>query len=219
MKKRVFKTIRILISILLVANIVSSCGFRPEAPVGSKKASSKMKDGRYHAKFSAEDLEKKDDAFYLNVEFFQYDRWKKEKFDELKEGDTIKLGTEEVKIDTIIPMYQGDGKMVGKTFNADIDEGGHAFLLDENDTVYRETGYDNSYILYSIGKTKMKISKDVSFEDRTILNGPNETLKPNQISYYDDIEACINSTDFYENNTYVEIKNNEIVNITIEWVP
>ena len=127
---------------------------------------------------------------YFDIKI-EYVELTKKEFDNLKVGDEFKTFDKTIKIESKIPSYKGTGEILGYIVNGDIDEGGYFILLDDDGKWYRNSGYDNYYITYPIGKAKIRVSKNIVMEDRTVLQGPYEELRDSEKVYYGDIEDAI----------------------------
>ena len=229
MKKLIRRILALSVAILVVLSFTACKGGKTgkagKGPLqaenqNSVKVADTMADGVYHVGFNGDSLEKDGDDYYLEVEFYNYDKWNAEDFDKLQVGDEIKTHDTTVKIDTMIPAYEGStGNKIGYAVNGDIDEGGYSFIRDDNGKTYRAQGYDDAFETYSVGKKKLKVSKDITIEDKSILSGPEEELRDQEIVKYGDIEDELHGSEFGPNNTYMTLKNNEIVKIVVEWTP
>ena len=123
----------------------------------------KLESGVYSVSFDPEkDLIQTDNGYSIHLKVYDYDKYKLEDIEKLKEGDTITVGGEDMKINTLeFNTDSADEKTV--SVNGGVENNG-IDLIEENG-VYRTLTMD-IYPLYNLcGEATLAVSKDLTVED------------------------------------------------------
>ncbi|MDO4531895.1 MAG: hypothetical protein Q4C06_07940 [Bacillota bacterium] len=129
---------------------------------------------------------------------------------QMKEGDTIVISGYEEVIDTLERTEDGAVLINGGM----IDEGGHALYSNDN-TVFAERGFDDSYILFEAGKTTLPVSADFTFTDAS-------NLESDPVTYtMDQLLDPASGIDFFfvGTNTEIVIQGGEVVSMNRIYIP
>lgn len=185
------------------------------------QAGDEMPDGIYHVSFDGTtDFVSEGDEIFLNLQFYEYDRYAVEDIEQLTENDKIQYMGEICEIKELSRSENESGAITFVQINGGFEEeAGFSLAFEEDENVFRSTQENGSYVLSAIGTGKIKVSKEISISDSTLLAGPDEELSEAEIGTYDDLESTLKEKACYENNTYATIQNNEVVDITVKWVP
>lgn len=177
----------------------------------------KLEPGVYSVSFDPEtDLIQTDEGYNIHLKVYDYDKYKISDIENLKEGDTINVGGEDMKIDTVEFNTDSAGEKT-VSVNGGVENNG-IDLIEENGT-YRTLTMD-IYPLYNLcGETTLALSKDLTVEDFSLSD--EATAEPSKFTY-NDLPSCITESEnkvWSENATTITVDNNEITNITRNWTP
>lgn len=145
----------------------------------------------------------------LDVTVYTYDLYDMVDMANLKEGDTIVIGGENVSVDSLERLESGS-----VLINGGIENGGYDFGHTENG-VYFEHGMSDMKAYYPIGEASIKVSADFEFVDSSDLD------KGEKIYYSGDLltdEAGI-YYHFTPNNTSIVIEDGKIIQMTRVYTP
>lgn len=175
----------------------------------------KLESGVYSVSFDPEkDLIQTDNGYSIHLKVYDYDKYKLEDIEKLKEGDTITVGGEDMKINTLEFNTDSAGEKT-VSVNGGVENNG-IDLIEENG-VYRTLTMD-IYPLYNLcGEITLAVSKNLTVEDFSLSD--EATAEPAKFTY-NDIPSCITESEnkvWSENATTVTVDNNEITNITRNW--
>lgn len=186
----------------------------------TSEAGDEMPDGTYHVDFNTkEPFSKKGEDSYLQMEFYEYDRYDAEAVKNLRKNQSIRYGGEIVKVEDMYTVHDDNGTLITVSINGGVEEGGIFLLYDKEDKSFRGSMMDDCYDLYSIGSGTLKVSKDITLADHTLMENPTDVLPDDKIVHYDDLEKAITQKEYGSNNTYAIIKNNEVIRIEVKWTP
>ena len=147
-------------------------------------------------------------AMQLDVTVYTYDLYDMVDIASLKEGDTIVIRGQEVKITSLERADRG------LLINGGLDENGYEFRTDES-TVWYECGYSDMKSYYEVGKTTIRVSADMKFYD-------NCDPDKGEIIFYpgDFLVDCEELTyHFVPHNTGIVIENGKIIKIYRNYMP
>lgn len=169
-------------------------------------------DGDYSVSFTADDLTQTETGNYeLSVEVFNYDKYNENDISIMQIGDFIEYCGKKVEITSIDTDDAGFIMINGGHY-----ENGFDLRMDEG--LYR-TVVENDYpVYYSVGKVTLPLSEDITLEDHAMNDNPE-----NDGIVYEGADAinAIQNTEqmFYNTNTVITVKDEQIVQIIRYWVP
>lgn len=102
-------------------------------------------------------------AMQMDVTVYTYDYYDMVDMAALKEGDTIIIRGQEVKV---VSLERTDS---GLLINGGLDENGYEFRTDDT-TVWYESGYSDMKAYYAVGKATIRVSADMNFYDSSDLD-------------------------------------------------
>ena len=102
-------------------------------------------------------------AMQMDVTVYTYDYYDMVDMAALKEGDTIIIRGQEVKV---VSLERTDS---GLLINGGLDKNGYEFRTDDT-TVWYESGYSDMKAYYEVGKTTIRVSADMNFYDSSDLD-------------------------------------------------
>ncbi|MDO4260644.1 MAG: hypothetical protein Q4C82_01075 [Eubacteriales bacterium] len=184
------------------------------------QASDEMPDGTYHVSFDGgADLTEEDGSLYLHMEFYEYDRYAVQDIEALEEGGQIEHNGEVYTVQSLERRTGSDGALTGVEINGGCEEYGISLLYSEDEDAFRSILMDDAYDTYTIGSGTIRLSEGIALKDDTVLDSPADELPEDQIGGYDDVREWMAGRSFGQNNTYAEIRDNEVASIEVKWVP
>lgn len=134
--------------------------------------SAAIPDGTYSVTLDTSTLaENEDGTFTIHAEIDTYDVYDIVDINTMKEGDTIRIAQEDVKIETLTK----DDSTGSIDVNGGSMEGGYSIIpLGEDSNGYRTIATDDYPIYYAVGETDLTISKDVKVSDSLGLENPSD---------------------------------------------
>lgn len=147
-------------------------------------------------------------AMQMDVTVYTYDLYDMIDIANLKEGDTIIIRGQEVKVTSL------ERTDMGLLINGGLDENGYELRTDES-TVWYEIGYSDIKSYYEVGKATIRVSADMNFYDSSDLDKGEVIYYPGDfltdkagIIYY-----------FVPNNTSIVIEDGMIIEMYRRYTP
>ena len=147
-------------------------------------------------------------AMQMDVTVYTYDLYDMVDIAMLKEGDTIIIRGEEVKVTSL------ERNDMGLLINGGLDENGYELRTDET-TVWYEIGYSDMKSYYEVGKATIRVSADMNFYDYSDLDKGEVIYYPGDfltdkagIVYY-----------FVPHNTSIVIEDGKIIKMERRYTP
>ena len=147
-------------------------------------------------------------AMQMDVTVYTYDLYDMIDIANLKEGDTIIIRGQEVKVTSL------ERTDMGLLINGGLDENGYELRTDES-TVWYEIGYSDVKSYYEVGKATIRVSADMNFYDSSDLDKGEVIYYPGDfltdkagIIYY-----------FVPNNTSIVIEDGMIIEMYRRYTP
>lgn len=148
-------------------------------------------------------------AMRLDVTVYTYDLYDMVDIANLKEGDHIVIGGENVLIDSLERLESG-----AVMINGGIENGGYDLGHTESG-VYFEHGMSDMKSYYPIGETSIKVSEDFEFVDSSDLDKGETVYYPGDFLTEDEgIEYY-----FTPNNTSIVVEDGKIIHMTRVYTP
>ena len=147
-------------------------------------------------------------AMQMDVKVYTYDLYDMVDMAALKEGDTIVIREQEVKITSI------ERNERGLLINGGLDNGGYEFNTDDSTTWY-ESGYSDAKSYYELGEVTIRVSADLRFYD-------NSDLDKGEVMYYPgdfltDKAGIVYH--FVPDNTSIVIEDGKIIEMYRRYIP
>ncbi len=139
----------------------------------------------------------------MDVTVYAYDLYDLVDIAELKEGDVIVRGGEEVKIDALERLDTGLVRINGGEENRGFD------LMTDDSTVYYEIGMDNAKVYRALGKVSPPVAETFVYVDES--NGAVECS-------FEDL-ANLTEYDFAPENTSIVMEDGAVIRLTKHFVP
>lgn len=151
-----------------------------------------------------------DGTVMMDVTVFDHEVFDMVDIAQMKEGDTILISGYEEVIETLERTEDGAVLINGGM----IDEGGHTLYSNDN-TIFAERGFDDSYILFEAGKATLPVSADFTFTDASNLDSDPVTYTLDQL-----LDPA-SGIDFYfvGTNTEIVIQGAEVVAMNRIYIP
>lgn len=190
-------------------------------PLSHVKAGDNMPNGIYRAIFAGKNVIQRQNSYYAEMDFQEYDRYMPASIQRMKEGDSIEyLGTQQV-IKYLVFSKNAEGRIVDVAINGGFDGSefsdgvkqertmaGFSLRYEEQEDVYRTITKDNLPVYYSIGKASLPIADNLTFTDYDSSNNDSNA----QVRKGD---KAIKKLLDLPNDVYdVRINNGQIVEIT-----
>ena len=147
-------------------------------------------------------------AMQMNVTVYDYDLYDMVDIATLKEGDTIIIRGEEVKVTSL------ERTAMGLLINGGLDENGYELRTDET-TVWYETGYSDVKSYYEVGKATIRVSADMNFYDNSDLDKGEVVYYPGD--FLTDKAGIIYH--FIPHNTRIVIEDGKIIEMYRNYMP
>lgn len=142
----------------------------------------------------------------MDVTVYTYDLYDLVDIAELKEGDVIVRGGEEVKINALERLDTGLVRINGGEENRGFD------LMTDDSTVYYEIGMDNAKAYRALGKVSPPVAESFVYVDESDLTA-------GAVEYSFEDLANLAEYDFTPENTSVVIEDGAIIQLTKRFVP
>lgn len=173
-------------------------------------------DGIYHVDLDVSTLAEQSDGTYkIHATIEEYDTYDLVDINTMKEGDTIQVAGQDVKIDSVT---KNDSGLI--SVNGGTEEGGYDFisLESEDGNGYRTITMDDYPLYYSMGETDLTISSSVKVSDAL---GDDPSAEPTVVEGSDFASYMQeHSADAWTcGSTSVSVENGQIVEINRIWVP
>ncbi len=175
-----------------------------------------MPDGEYSVSFQGSNLEKKEHAYQLKMEFYDYDIYAMKDVNSLTVKDVIKVRGEEIKIKSIAWDKNNKGKVFGVEINGGTEEDGISLRLEKD--CYHTTSLDDFPLYYSIGTKTLTLSKDLVVQDCYDYNTLPEGVKTGYNQLPNNIIKA-NPEYWTEMNTLITVKDGKVIKIHRNWTP
>lgn len=145
----------------------------------------------------------------MDVTVFVYDLYDMTEIDQMKEGDIILRGQEEVLISSI---ERNEGGLV--LINGGLDKDGFELSV-ENNSVYYERGYNDIKSYYELGEASLPVSPNFIYNDASDLD------KEAVIYSIEDFLQDEAGIDYYfnANNTTIQIEDGYVTAMTRAYTP
>ena len=178
--------------------------------------SENMPDGIYNVDLDVSTLAEQEDGTYkIHATIEAYDIYDIVDMNTMKEGDTIQVAGQEVKIDSVT---KNDSGLI--SINGGTEEGGYDFisLESEDGNGYRTVTMDDYPLYYSMGETDLTISAAVKVSDAL---GDDPSAEPTVVEGSDFASYMQeHSADAWTcGSTSVSIENGQVVEVNRIWVP
>ena len=148
-------------------------------------------------------------AMQLDVTVYTYDLYDMVDIANIKEGDVIVIGGNEVLVDTMETLESGL-----LFINGGVENGGYD-LWHNDSGVYFEHGYNDAKSYYPIGKATIRVSADFEFSDSSDLDKGEVIYYPGDF-LTDNTEILY---DFTPNNTSIVVEDGQIVRMIRIYIP
>ena len=102
-------------------------------------------------------------AMQMDVTVYTYDMYDMVDIVSLKEGDSIVIREQEIKVTSLERL----GKEI--LINGGLDDDGYEFRTDDT-TVWYECGYNDSKLYYELGEATIRVSAEMNFYDSSDLD-------------------------------------------------
>jgi hypothetical protein len=147
-------------------------------------------------------------AMQMDVTVYTYDLYDMVDMAALKEGDTIVIREQEVKITSI------ERNERGILINGGLDNGGYDFATDDT-TVWYECGYSDAKSYYELGKATIRVSADMNFYDSSDLDKGEVMYYPGD--FLTDKAGIVYH--FVPDNTRIVIEDGKIIEMYRSYMP
>ncbi len=147
-------------------------------------------------------------AMQMDVTVYTYDLYDMIDMAALKEGDTIVIREQEVKITSI------ERNERGILINGGLDNGGYEFGTDDT-TVWYESGYSDAKSYYELGKATIRVSADMNFYDSSDLDKGEVMYYPGD--FLTDKAGIVYH--FVPDNTRIVIEDGKIIEMYRSYMP
>ena len=147
-------------------------------------------------------------AMQMDVTVYTYDLYDMVDMAALKEGDTIVIREQEVKITSI------ERNERGILINGGLDNGGYDFATDDT-TVWYECGYSDAKSYYELGKATIRVSADMNFYDSSDLDKGEVMYYPGD--FLTDKAGIVYH--FVPDNTRIVIEDGKIIKMYRSYMP
>ena len=147
-------------------------------------------------------------AMQMDVTVYTYDLYDMVDMAALKEGDTIVIRNQEVKITALERTEKGI------LINGGLDQGGYEFRTGDT-TVWYECGYSDLKSYYELGKATIRVSADMNFYDSSDLD-------KGEVMYYPGDFLTDNAGIIYHfvpGNTSIVIEDGMIIEMYRRYMP
>ncbi len=147
-------------------------------------------------------------AMQMDVTVYTYDLYDMVDMAALKEGDTIVIRGQEVKIASI------ERNERGLLINGGLDNGGYEFGTDDT-TIWYESGYSDAKSYYELGEFTIRVSADMRFYDSSDLDKGEVMYYPGD--FLTDKAGIVYH--FVPDNTSIVIEDGKIIEMYRRYMP